>query len=357
MMNKNNLSYNRTLSEVSSFSSLLTCSSCQTSLGSDGAFTQGNCDHPLCSHCYKECHQCPRCGESVQPNKFRESKTLQQIASSVSNIQALIMKLQNNVEDDENDESTKVCDKEVEKNAEKPGASEKKTESKSKTKTRKVLNNVGVAEKKNSKGETALHVACSRGRVDLVLDLLGEGCNPNTRDNAGWTPLHEAAGHGLAPLAETLLKHGANPNVPSSEERITPLHDAVSNKDVEMIKLLISYGADKEARDRYGNTPLALAGDDVDVMRAVEDTEVLHDLNETVKTVHVTHHELVLCFSKKIKSLRIKKMLETSQASKLGFSKTVKELSAGVTHYIVDEDEEVTPGSFAYLAALGGYFI
>ncbi|KAG7154850.1 BRCA1-associated RING domain protein 1-like 1 [Homarus americanus] len=43
--------------------------------------------------------------------------------------------------------------------------------------------------KRNTKGETALHIACIKGENERVLHLLGEGANPNTKDNAGWTPL------------------------------------------------------------------------------------------------------------------------------------------------------------------------
>ncbi|MPC33656.1 BRCA1-associated RING domain protein 1 [Portunus trituberculatus] len=43
--------------------------------------------------------------------------------------------------------------------------------------------------RRNTKGETLLHVACIKGDKEKVKQLLSEGANPNTKDNAGWTPL------------------------------------------------------------------------------------------------------------------------------------------------------------------------
>ena len=74
-------------------------------------------------------------------------------------------------------------------------------------------------EKKNAKGETLVHVACSKGQVDKVRALLAEGANPNTRDHAGWTPLHDAVDGGRAEIVELLLRAGANPSVPSGDQR------------------------------------------------------------------------------------------------------------------------------------------
>jgi ankyrin repeat protein len=60
--------------------------------------------------------------------------------------------------------------------------------------------------------------------------------------------------HGFVDITELLLKHGARPNVPG-HHNITPLHEAVLNNRLDIVKLLVMYGADAEARDGNGKTP------------------------------------------------------------------------------------------------------
>ena len=112
-------------------------------------------------------------------------------------------------------------------------------------------------EKKNKKGETALQAAVIKGDETTVRQLLEAGACPNTRDYAGWTPLHEARGR--PELVEMLLEAGALPSVPAGDDRMTPLHEAASAGQVEVVRLLVRHGADREARDRMGRTPSQLA--------------------------------------------------------------------------------------------------
>jgi hypothetical protein len=68
----------------------------------------------------------------------------------------------------------------------------------------------------------------------------------------------------LLEIMRLFLEHGANPNSHGMRQR-TPLHEAVdfnpdrSPAEVEKaVKMLLRYGADVNARDRFGVTPLAL---------------------------------------------------------------------------------------------------
>ena len=54
-------------------------------------------------------------------------------------------------------------------------------------------------------GETKLHTACIRNKLQDVKDLLMNGMDPNIKDNAGWTALHEASNHGHASCVAELL--------------------------------------------------------------------------------------------------------------------------------------------------------
>lgn len=61
---------------------------------------------------------------------------------------------------------------------------------------------------------------------------------------------------GKEAIAELLLKGGANPNVPGGQGNETPLHDAVFIGKINMVRLLLSHGADLNARNSRGLTPV-----------------------------------------------------------------------------------------------------
>lgn len=207
-------------------------------------------------------------------------------------------------------------------------------------------------EKKNAKGETLVHVACSKGQVDKVRALLAEGANPNTRDHAGWTPLHDAVDGGRAEIVELLLRAGANPSVPSGDQRVTALHEAVSRGHAELVRLLVAHGADRDAKDSSGNTPRSIAAGHKEdgIRKALEDTKVVVDLNESVK-VNPVSKETLLCLSKKLsKSASMKKI--TDIVTKLNVKRPVADFTSSVTHYVIDEEEKLLPDSYPYLASM-----
>ncbi|XP_074645815.1 tonsoku-like protein [Tubulanus polymorphus] len=111
--------------------------------------------------------------------------------------------------------------------------------------------------KLNDKGETELHVACIKGNLKKVTQLLERGHPINTRDFCGWTPLHEVCNHGFFEIAEHLISKGASINDRGGPkcEGLTPLHDACTNGHIELIELLVDRGANLHAKDHKGNTP------------------------------------------------------------------------------------------------------
>ncbi|CAH1989567.1 unnamed protein product [Acanthoscelides obtectus] len=106
-----------------------------------------------------------------------------------------------------------------------------------------------------------LHLAAESGYVECVEILLEHGADANLRNHRAQTPLHLAARAQAFDCVEALLTKGnANPNVGDCDKR-TPLHAAVGKaaRSYDIIEILINYGADVNARDQYGYTPLHIA--------------------------------------------------------------------------------------------------
>ena len=112
-----------------------------------------------------------------------------------------------------------------------------------------------------------LHDAAQAWDIERVRLLLSFGAEVNARNfDGGHTPLYYVANHvdlsrpadGNA-VAETLIRHGAEVNVHSGPIRGTPLHTAARRDNVVVARVLLSAGADIEARDVKGETPLRRA--------------------------------------------------------------------------------------------------
>ncbi|GFN85230.1 serine/threonine-protein phosphatase 6 regulatory ankyrin repeat subunit c [Plakobranchus ocellatus] len=117
-------------------------------------------------------------------------------------------------------------------------------------------------------GDYSPLVAASLNHPDVVSYLLQNGAEVNeVGDNLGNTPLTAALSHSILDngelrssthcrsIVETLLSAGADPNKPKNDGE-TALHLAL---DSEITNLLIQAGADLEARDDCGQTPLLVA--------------------------------------------------------------------------------------------------
>jgi ankyrin repeat protein len=118
-------------------------------------------------------------------------------------------------------------------------------------------------------GDTALHLAAAGYRVELVQLLLAAGADPNSTMNHRQSgPLHYAAdGYINGPdwnatrqvkTIQCLLDAGADVNAPD-KNGATPLHRAVRTRCAAAVRCLLEKGSDATLKNKSGSTPFHLA--------------------------------------------------------------------------------------------------
>ncbi|KAM7268360.1 hypothetical protein ACFE04_010526 [Oxalis oulophora] len=141
----------------------------------------------------------------------------------------------------------------------------------------------------DNNGKSALHIAASKGNENCVLLLLDYGANPNSRDSNGSVPLWEAmvnghnhvvkllkdngatinagnVGHFACAAAEQnnlellkeIARYGGDVTLPRNDGT-TALHIAVCEDNIDLVKFLLSKGADVDKQDKSEWTPKDLA--------------------------------------------------------------------------------------------------
>jgi ankyrin repeat protein len=114
-------------------------------------------------------------------------------------------------------------------------------------------------EARNLNGFAPLHCAAQENNEDGISALLQAGANMHAVDSRGCTPLHVAAEWGRRRSLARLLAHGADCNAVSQVDRRTPLHMAAGGGFIECAEPLLNAGAEANARDVHGTTPLLCA--------------------------------------------------------------------------------------------------
>ncbi|NXJ14032.1 ASB10 protein, partial [Odontophorus gujanensis] len=108
-------------------------------------------------------------------------------------------------------------------------------------------------------GKTALHEACVAASADCVRLLLSFGADPEAVSEDGYKPLHLCKSPDSIKCVQQLLKHGACVNSRTEDEEDTALHVAARHGLTDHVQLLLQYGAELEARNEEGQTPLNAA--------------------------------------------------------------------------------------------------
>ena len=143
---------------------------------------------------------------------------------------------------------------------------------------------------RNDKGQSALHQASQRGQIDIIQLILNHGADVDALDDDGSTPLHLAIPEESLPVSkrsltgsemslassslvvipaakleeaglevvQLLLRYGADINFQNHIGQ-TALHKASQRGYVNIIKLMLNHNVDVDAPDHDGSTPLHLA--------------------------------------------------------------------------------------------------
>jgi len=111
-------------------------------------------------------------------------------------------------------------------------------------------------------GNTALHLACAKGHIKIVKQLLSMKADVNVRNARQETPLHSAIRFEAdnTALVELLIANGAMINAKDIEGEMS-LHRAASLALPNSVALLVEKGADVNGRraGQWGWTPLFAA--------------------------------------------------------------------------------------------------
>ncbi|MBN2663543.1 MAG: ankyrin repeat domain-containing protein [Bacteroidales bacterium] len=133
-----------------------------------------------------------------------------------------------------------------------------------------LIENGALVTDKNIDGQTPLHLACMYNEDTKTVDLLIQnGAELNVKDNNGWTPVMYAAFYGNIEIMKFLMDKGADIELKNDDDFAiwdlrradgsTVLFNLVKEGDFDLVKLFVKKGADINAVNSYGETPIIIA--------------------------------------------------------------------------------------------------
>ncbi|CAM1294964.1 Uncharacterised protein g1143 [Pycnogonum litorale] len=119
-----------------------------------------------------------------------------------------------------------------------------------------LANGGAILDYRTRDGRTALHMAVERNNYEALKTLLDLGASPNYKESKGFTPLYYSVVHNADPQICELLLHDHSMIGVSDLQGWHEVHQAARNGMVQHLEHLLFYGADMNARNASGNTPL-----------------------------------------------------------------------------------------------------
>lgn len=123
-----------------------------------------------------------------------------------------------------------------------------------------------------SNSRTPLHLAAEYNLPLAATKLLDMGASTEAIDSETWTPLCCC---GFPEIVDLLIKRGANVNY-EDKDGWTPLHQAVFNKELTSVGILMRAGAEIDVRT---------TDDGLNVLERAEDTEDEKDREDLVRWI------------------------------------------------------------------------
>ena len=127
---------------------------------------------------------------------------------------------------------------------------------------------------------SSIKSAVENNDIRKVLSLIKNGCNINARTNCGRTLLHLASINRFE-MSKILVGKGADINA-KEINGYTPLHFAVMYEKIPIASMLIKHGSNVQSSCNSGNTPLHLA-----CARRLELSNLLIDSGADINAVNV----------------------------------------------------------------------
>ncbi|HET8841022.1 MAG TPA: ankyrin repeat domain-containing protein [Ktedonobacteraceae bacterium] len=124
----------------------------------------------------------------------------------------------------------------------------------------KLIATPGLVHERYTYDLTLLHELAGQGNLAMVELLLQLGADPNAQNHQGQTPLYWVSngspGAYGAEVVHLLVRHGANVNAREKLKQCTSLHMAARRGNIPVAGALLDCGAEREALDKLGETPL-----------------------------------------------------------------------------------------------------